>query len=237
MDNTVPAPAILTSEDSQAYADLQILMGMPRVADLMENLRTEYPELYAHSQATAYFALLLDGDFSYAERMQLGMGALLHDIGKYPDRDFFREPRKFTTEEDQARKRAHARLGFLMARNMGYDVPAAILVGDQEWISTDRYPRSGVDRRTTAPDQDASYLEKRSGNERRMTDSFLLAAQQRCAVADITVAMLESGSSRPYRPAPMDLSAIEKELATKFLGDKNLIQKALSIAERATLVF
>jgi len=221
--------------EMQAHKDLQVLMKMPKVAVLMEYLSKEYTELRAHSQATAYFALLLDGDFSYDERMHIGLAALLHDAGKIPDRDFFRSPQRFVTPEEQARKRAHARLGFYIARAMGYETEARIVVGDQEWMSTDRYPRNGLDRRTANPNPGAHYPISRSGKERRTHDPFIIAAQQVCAVADVIVACMEGKESRPYRPGPMHPSAIESELYTNFLGDKSLIPKAIRVAERARI--
>lgn len=233
----ISAPSILTTADNQAYTDLQKLMKEPKVECLMEELRIKYPELRAHSQTTAYFALMLDGDFSYDYRMHLGMGALLHDVGKYPDKDFFISRELYTTPEQHERKRAHARLGFYITKKMGYEIPAAILVGDQEWIASDRYPRSGIDRRKAYPSLDIKFPTPRSGKERRTSDPFLLAAQQRCAIADVVVAMLEGNESRPYRPNPMKLGEIENHLEKQFLGDSELIAKAIRIAERATLVF
>lgn len=193
-DRQLPLPPRGAEGIARLYDDVEALitelLESATVAGL-ESLKTHHSDTFTHSVDVAVISIVL-GRRAGLDRQQLrelGLGALLHDIGKmYVDDDVLSKPGLLTAEElDQVRR--HPEMGYELVRRMPVFsvVPAHVAYQHHERQDGTGYPRG---------------LEGDNRIERRLDERIdprrLMLIAEIAAVADVYSAV---SSDRPHRLA------------------------------------
>jgi HD-GYP domain-containing protein (c-di-GMP phosphodiesterase class II) len=198
--NSVIAFSKLGTRFRQIFEDILLdLQTHKQVLLQLSNLYLTNRHLYTHSVHTAIYAAALGMalGFSYEELMELGIGALLHDIGITQIRPGIIEKPSKLTPEEFAEVQEHTEIGFEMLRNIP-DIP--LLSAHCAYQHHERLDGSG-------------YPRKLKGDEIHLYAKIV-------GLVDTYVALI---SNRPYRNGYLPHEALEMLFASGNQFDPNLI--------------
>lgn len=198
----------------------------------LEKLREFDESTYNHSLRMAELAqtiaqsneFCLLGNFSFREKEDFILAALLHDIGKVDafNKDVIVNGAPLTEEQREMRKK-HPRAGFDYVRNeLEEEVAAKIVVAHHEFDGKEenKYPRSGEDRRNEIGRPGGQ--DRRSGECRRVKDEETSKANKLARVlAIIDKFEATTAHDRPYNRGGKDLETCIEELIFKNGFDSN----------------
>ncbi|PKO11836.1 MAG: hypothetical protein CVU39_27295 [Chloroflexi bacterium HGW-Chloroflexi-10] len=177
-------------------------------------LKEHHPVSYEHSCRVCQISLELGmmHSLDYDLCVQLGLAALMHDIGKtHISLDILDKASSLDDEETRA-VRKHVRQALLTLDQPQYELVRAILAAHHEY-SRSPYPRSGFERRQN----------HRFDQERRHIRADIQVAAEILALSDMLDALVQP---RSYKPA-LPLNEVEHILRSKFTGNPVFIEQAL----------
>ncbi|QBI18747.1 HD-GYP domain-containing protein [Egibacter rhizosphaerae] len=193
-DRPLPLPPQGTEAVVRLYQDIELLIAElldgVTVASL-ESLKTHHGDTFTHSVDVAVISLVLghEARLPHAQLRELGLGALLHDLGKmYVDERVLAKPGPLT-EDELNQVRQHPSMGFELVRRMPVFslVPAHVAYQHHERQDGGGYPR-GLEGNNRIDRQ----LQERIDSRR------MLLMAEIAAVADVYSAVT---SDRPHRRA------------------------------------
>lgn len=153
--------------------------------------------------------LALDEGCSPEDVRLVGVGGLLHDLGKCDIAEELLSSTSRLSREERETMKTHSRAGFeRLAGDPVFDRIRRIVVAHHE-MKKDPYPRSGTDRREPA----------RTALGRRAEDELLKRFTGYVAVADMLDALARARSYKQELPR----EEVERILREQFTGDARLI--------------
>lgn len=192
------------------------LVTKPEVREHLQFLKEHHIDSYEHGLRVGVLSIDvgLDRGFSADNLSTIGMGGLLHDLGKCDILEELLSGENNTlSDEEKLVMQEHTRYGFERLSNPIFDEVRKIVVAHHEF-KTSPYPRTGTERRSHEHDHSE---DPRQNNERTLTYTEIVA------VADIFDAL---ASQRSYKTA-FPFEKIESILREQFTGDPKLIDLIL----------
>lgn len=184
----------------------------------LTKLYEHHSDTYCHSLRVSMLSIDvgLENDLRKDELRILGLGGLLHDIGKaHIPLTVLAKPAALD-EEEQKIMHAHTRLGFLSLNAAGYEFVRRIVLRHHEY-KQHAYPRAGKDRRGLP------LIGERDHEERRTTDTCVDTLTQIVAAADIYDALI---SRRAYKD-PLPREKVAEVMREQFRGDSRYVEQVL----------
>ncbi|HEU5294068.1 MAG TPA: HD domain-containing phosphohydrolase [Burkholderiaceae bacterium] len=147
-----PVPAREAAEGlTRAQLDKMLVDGELCIRVLAEAMADRAS---AHALNVAVVAMLMGRVFGFDERemLDVGVGALLHDVGKLELPERVRQPDPHAPAGEQAAYREHVARGVAIGRRMGLSPGALLVIGQHhEMADGSGFPNKlGVDRMTAA---------------------------------------------------------------------------------------
>jgi len=177
-------------------------------------LKEYHPVSYEHSYRVCQISLEIGmmHSLEYDLCVQLGLAALMHDIGKTHIALDILDKAASLDDEETRTVRKHVRLALVTLDQPQYELVRAILAAHHEY-SYSPYPRSGFERRQN----------HRFNQERRQVHADTQAAAEILALSDMLDALVQP---RSYKPA-LPLYEVEEIIRNKFTGNTVFIELAL----------
>lgn len=187
-------------------AFLRTFLHDPAVAPHLARVQAYHPPTYRHMVRVARLALDLgiENRLTSHELLVLGLGALLHDVGKVKTPIGVLAKQGPLDEWERGIIDDHPRQGYVILTDFQPEGVRDIVVGHHE-CQPHPYPRSGTDRRQWPRWQ-----------ERRHPDRTIVELTQIVAAADLFDAL---DSAREYKPK-LPLPQIVEIMNAQYLGNR-----------------
>lgn len=200
---------------AETLGHLRQLLDDPAVARHLGLLRDHHPDSYEHCVRVGALSLdlALDRTTDLDELRTIGLGGLLHDLGKCDIAEELLSGTSMLTSEERVVMQAHTRTGFdRLADDPAFKDVRKIVVSHHE-LKKHPYPRSGNERRAS----------EREEADRRENDGIVRVRTGVVAAADMLDAL---SCARSYKAA-LPKGEVERILREQFIGEGLLIDAAL----------